>query len=695
MATLHFIAAFGTMENWLAIEENGANLLRAMISWIRPQKNPEDIEGARQRIQNLTEALSGSVVLRARTRAALAELFATRRAGSLYMNLGILPSTGFFSETWRRVSHTLLPEEQNPEEFLGDMLQSLFDRKTDEIWVCGVEDEVWIHLLQALNFGENNEDRASEELVLTGDSGAQTPLPPSLQALLHSLWLLSYQMTAMGFDPEILRLTDGFSRSNDVTDSPFLAQNLETRVFVECCLSRWQDADAISNDEKQLLVLFDQCGTAIERIHRRSMQAGTSLRLTYKLQCMRDHLVRSERLALIAGELLREKSGLTAYPSIVALFKHLVSASCRKNDLAAFWRENLEITARRITEYAGKAGEHYITETRSEYLGMARAALGAGACIALIALLKLIFHRGAFAPLNEMLIYGLNYGLGFMFIYMLGFTIATKQPAMTANALAASIGEARGKMRDLENLITLIARATRSQLVAILGNVMMAVPTAVLVSLCLLPIFGHTAISETEAEHLLEAHHPFLSGTLIFAAFAGICLFLSGLVAGYFDNLSAYSRIPQRLKRLAWAKRLLGDTALCRFADYIERNLGALAGNFLFGMMLASVWGLGMLLGLPLDIRHVAFSSAYLGYALAAYDFSPPITPFLWAVAGVAGVGIVNLSVSFFLALSVALRARGVTFSQGRQLLRGLFRRFCTHPGEFFLPPKKESAAKS
>jgi site-specific recombinase len=54
---------------------------------------------------------------------------------------------------------------------------------------------------------------------------------------------------------------------------------------------------------------------------------------------------------------------------------------------------------------------------------------------------------------------------------------------------------------------------------------------------------------------------------------------------------------------------------------YIQEHLGGIMGNFLFGCMLGSTGVLGTILGLPLDIRHIAFSSANLGYAFVGFDF--------------------------------------------------------------------------
>ena len=94
-----------------------------------------------------------------------------------------------------------------------------------------------------------------------------------------------------------------------------------------------------------------------------------------------------------------------------------------------------------------------------------------------------------------------------------------------------------------------------------------------------------------------------------------------------------------------------------RLAAYIHKHYGSLMGNFIFGMLLGMTGYFGHLFGLPLDIRHVAFSSANLGYA--AISGHADIFTFMLGLASVLAIGMVNLVVSFSLALAVALRSRG------------------------------------
>jgi site-specific recombinase len=168
------------------------------------------------------------------------------------------------------------------------------------------------------------------------------------------------------------------------------------------------------------------------------------------------------------------------------------------------------------------------------------------------------------------------------------------------------------------------------------------------------------------------------------------------LISGYYDNKCAYTRIPARLKQLPWLRKLLGEHRLDRFAAYIGDNLGALMGNFTFGIMLGSTGLIGFMLGLPfIDIQHVTFSSANFAFALVALDFMVSWQLVAISLLGIALIGIVNLAVSFGLALYVAMKARQVRFNRIGELFRMLGARFVSNPREFFFPPRNEAALEN
>jgi site-specific recombinase len=201
---------------------------------------------------------------------------------------------------------------------------------------------------------------------------------------------------------------------------------------------------------------------------------------------------------------------------------------------------------------------------------------------------------------------------------------------------------------------------------------------------------GWQPVDPVKGAHLLHDLHPWQSLALFHAAIAGVFLFLSGLISGYYDNQSLYHRVPERLRRVKWLRSLLGEQRLARFADYIELNLGALAGNFLFGCMLGSTPIIGSLLGLPLDIRHVAFASANLAYGLEALEFDLVWQSITIGAVGVILIGLTNLIVSFSLAMRVALRSRGIQREDTSGLTVKLAcSAFLSKPRDFFWPPKE------
>jgi len=127
---------------------------------------------------------------------------------------------------------------------------------------------------------------------------------------------------------------------------------------------------------------------------------------------------------------------------------------------------------------------------------------------------------------GEAVAFSMIYGFGFVAIYLLGMTVATKQPAMTAQTLAGLLGDLRlNRSADLERLVDVIAAVCRSQLAAIAGNVMVALPVAIAVGLGLGYLYGTPAISVEKSAHLIADLDP-LSWALPHAAIAGFYLFL-------------------------------------------------------------------------------------------------------------------------------------------------------------------------
>jgi site-specific recombinase len=260
---------------------------------------------------------------------------------------------------------------------------------------------------------------------------------------------------------------------------------------------------------------------------------------------------------------------------------------------------------------------------------------------------------------------------------------------MTAARIAAALGDPAQRSARVarENLVELSVQVMRGQWTAVLGNVGVALPLAALLAWLLLGPLGLPLAGEAKAQSLLHQLDP-LGSTFLFAAIAGVCLFLSGVVAGYCDNLCVFHHLPRRLAHMPLLVRAAGRPRAARIGAYVEHHFGALCGNFLFGLMLGGVSLFGQLSGLPLDIRHVAFGSANLGVAGATLWGDVPGTALLIGLIGVAGIGLVNLAVSFSLSLLLALRAQQRPWSLLPEAASAIFAHLRRHPlAPFRLPP--------
>ncbi|MCG2576290.1 site-specific recombinase [Dechloromonas sp. XY25] len=643
-------------------------LIRNLVAVLRPQNRGDT--GFIDRYQAMLDHLEADATLRAAFCGHVVHFVATRRLVTFFTDSGILPGTGFFSEWWRILGNRLLPEAPD-ERRLKDCLHVIYHRSDDWRWLQEIPSEF---------------SQRFWELIAPDRELRNIDWRSIQEQMLDAVLLLAHRVSGLGVDSELMRASPNFD--DDVPR--FVALSAEALDFVNAFRAALDDPEQPADDGSQLLVIASQCQETLEKIRKRALTVGTSLHLSYLLTRSGQSIDRLHELVAILG------AGLQAATHGAAIrgwgeFAHAAFiAENRRNSLRFYLAQLSGLLAARVTENAARSGEHYICETAGDYSRMWRSAAGAGVVIACMALLK-IKAAALHAPLfGEAFLFSMIYGLGFVAIFLGGMTVATKQPAMTAQTLAGLLGDLKlSRSADLERLVDVIAAVCRSQLAAIAGNVMVAFPVAVAVSVGAGLLFGQPPVGADKGARLLADLDP-LSWAIPHAAIAGFYLFLSGLITGYFDNRAAYTDIGLRLSRLRWLQALFGKRRAERIGGYIQDRLGGIMGNFLFGCMLGSTGIIGIILGLPLDIRHIAFASANVGYALTAFQFALPAKAIAWAVLGVAAIGLTNLTVSFLLALRTALRARDIQFEHGGRLLRALGRRLLRQPRSFFLPPSPE-----
>lgn len=643
-----------------------------LVDALRPA-NAENTLLATARFTALCELIELDESLRTALRNRLLALFSGRKHASFFADAGILPNTGFFSELWRRIVQRVFPAITDP-AYLRDCVNLIFHRLDDHVWLDGVPTELKQRFWHALHMTEGHDEKVLLE---------------SFSQMLDAGDILAIRIGAMGLEPELVRL---YPRIEE-RDSPFLALAAEAQQFASAYRQYLGGGKTPAEDERQLHVLIDQCRDVIVRIRSRAASVGTSLALTFLLRRLEQSLRRLELLVSILAA--RHESSHSpvvdhADAALVALWVeflgHAIHGEGLRQGIRGHISRTIGMLALRVTDNASRAGEHYIVAGRDEYFWMWRSAMCAGFVVGFMALIKIYSSQATLPPLGYALAYSMNYSLGFMLIHVLHWTLATKQPAMTASTIAGVISEIRGRMRDVEKLATLIVDVLRSQFAAIAGNVLVAIPTAMLLSFTIGKMTGEPIMSPEKAHHLLHQLSPIDSLGLFHAAIAGLCLFLGGLISGYYDNLAAYERIRERIEHTKWLRAMLGVTRLKRFAAYMDDNLGALAGNFFLGVMLAMVGTIGFLTGLPIDVMHVTLSSANFGLAMASLDFTVDGAVLAKSIIGIALVGFINLTISFSLALWVALRARGVGFGQTGMLASILFTRLRTDWRQFFWP---------
>jgi len=199
---------------------------------------------------------------------------------------------------------------------------------------------------------------------------------------------------------------------------------------------------------------------------------------------------------------------------------------------------------------------------------------------------------------------------------------------------------------------------------------------------------GRPLVSEAEAQYVLHSI-TLLGPTAFFAAFTGVLLFASSIAAGWVENWFVYHRIESALAYNPGIVARLGAPRALRWSAWWRANISGVAANVTLGLMLGVAPVLLAFIGLHIEVRHVTLSSGQLAAAASTLGWDTLREPaFWWCTAGLVVTGLLNLGVSFWLALKVALRSRRVTVNDRRRLYGGVWRRLRSAPRSFLLPDR-------
>lgn len=564
-----------------------------------------------------------------------------------FSQIGLTQELSFISETYRRFEERFLPPIQRPTEVMR-LVNEVFDSSSLE----------WLEELKPTQI----------EKLFAAFTRTDFVLPESLIQDLHlSLEVLAQRLSGLGLDILIAKhLRD---------------QGDLHREFLELGRLSFTERDK-SKALENLLFLngLKGCERAVAYIRKQSESTGISLALTYRLVQIEELVM---RLKGILG-VLQAAPGRDAHRKLGEFVRKILLAHSENHKVGNFLGRNVEILAYQITLLAERTGEHYISSNAKELKEMWVKSIKGAAVVAFLVVIKVMISKVHLPPMLQALSYGSLYAAGFVFIHIIGGALATKQPAMTASTLAAAMDNAESSTEAVNNLLEAVIRTLRTQVAALLGNFVFAFPITVIYVFAFL-VAGSPLIGFEKSNMILEEHHPGRSLVFLYAAMAGVCLFLSGLISGLADNWFAFNQIGDRMETVLNGKR--GK----KFIAALRENFGTWFGNIALGFMLGSMAAIGTITGLPIDIRHVTFSSGQFGLAWIHQENMLAWSTFFMIASTIVGIGIVNLSVSFSLSLFVAMKSRRLQFRQGRRLLWLLTKRLASRPYELFVHTEKSN----
>lgn len=389
-----------------------------------------------RRLRHLLNVLDRHEAYRDKVAGLLAQFWREIDMVALFADFGFSPRMDFVGELGLRLRGRVLPRTPDTRD-LGELFSLLFPRASDGLWLEAIDDDTLARLGSLVSPELNRNARWTEPL-------------------LDGIVYLAAAIGAAGFSgPLRQRMSPELMAAGAFRQIARVAEQLAAQASAG-------DHAALLRESQYLRALLDACRRCADSVHEHLEEHGVSVDVVFEVDQLRERTLRVE-------ELLNCVLSPDPGRDVIRLLAGLMRTAEQRRSVGALFRQHYSLLARKVAERSAETGGHYITRDRQAYRGMLRAALGGGAILGGTTYLKFLILSFGLGAFWGGLATGLNYAVSFVVVHLLHFTVATKQPAMTAPAMAEKLVDVTSD-ESVERFVDEVVHLIRSQVAGIFGN---------------------------------------------------------------------------------------------------------------------------------------------------------------------------------------------------------------------------------
>lgn len=591
-------------------------------------------------------------------------LFSNKSFAKALTDANILSENAFFPELKKRISYKFLPPVEDENTISYIISKVLFNPKSDSNYIKNIKPEDGSEFFKLMEI---------EKI---------SSLPKVKKELLISANILALRSVGNALEAGIAKMVPEYKNF----DNPFVALQSE----LDSLIGRFKEDENLQInskdvDYKQIKIYLQQCLDFVDKAFKNASKFGISSKINQSLLKIRQQLRRIQDIIPILV-VDNEEDILTNSKNLVS---NTLKYNSHRNNVRELIDDSTRLISHLITSHTAETGTHYIATSSKEYLKMFWKASGGGIIVGFLCIFKMMMSYSHGSEFSHAVLYSLNYAFGFIIIYLLGFTLATKQPAMTAATMAKVLSDESSSDKNYKEFANLVAKLSRTQFIAFVGNVLWSFPVALAI-IYGMDWFRDENFAAAKADKLLKDLNPIESKAILHACIAGFFLFISGIISGNISNSSIFNQVPERISQSPFLNQVIGAKNSKKLSDFYTKHWAGIISNFWFGIFLGVIAPLGVFLGLDLDIRHITFSAGNFALALYGKGFDIDTYTFVISLVTIFLIGAFNFIVSFGLSMLLAFRSRKVNFGELTIIYKTILKYFIKNPLRFFIPLKSE-----